>query len=40
MRRASPEMLVVIIARSVASIGRCGSDRKVATPASVLSSSA
>ena len=37
---ASPRCGVVIIAASVDSIGRFGSDRKAATPASVLSASA
>ena len=37
---ACPRCGVVIIARSVVSIGRFGSDRKLATPASVLSVSA
>ena len=36
----SPRCDVVIIARSVVSIGRFGSERKLATPASVLSGSA
>ena len=36
----SPRWRVVIIARSVVSIGREGSARKLATPASVLSASA
>jgi hypothetical protein len=40
MRTGLAEMRVVIIARSVVSIGRFGSDRKLATPASVLSASA
>ena len=35
-----PDLDDVIIARSVASIGRLGSERKLATPASVLSDSA
>ena len=35
--RPFPDAAVVIIARSVVSIGRFGSDRKLATPASVLS---
>ena len=37
---ASPRCGVVIMARSVVSIGRRGSERKFATPASVLSGSA
>lgn len=37
---ASPKCGVVIIAFSVVSIGRFGSERKPATPASVLSASA
>ncbi len=37
---ASPKCAVVIIATSVDMIDRFGSDRKAATPASVLSSSA
>ena len=37
---ALPRCAVVIIARSVTSIGRFGSERKPATPASVLSGSA
>ena len=36
----SPRCGVVIIARNVVSIGRLGSERKLATPASVLSGSA
>ena len=40
MRPASPRCGVVIIACSVVSIGRLGSERKAATPASVLSASA
>ena len=36
----SPRCAVVIIARSVISIGRRGSERKLATPARVLSDSA
>jgi hypothetical protein len=37
---ASPRCFVVIIAFSVFSIGRFGSERKPATPANVLSGSA
>ncbi|MNE96839.1 hypothetical protein D3C80_1950950 [compost metagenome] len=37
---ASPRWAVVIIAASVVSIGRFGSERKAPTPASVLSVSA
>ena len=37
---ASPKWAVVSIARSVVSIGCLGSERKLATPASVLSASA
>jgi len=40
MRSRVAEMGVVIIAFSVVSIGRLGSERKAATPASVLSASA